>query len=475
MDTSVLRLHAPPSTRLLCTPPYYPDAGHEDKLAHSKDPDGWFYAVVRGHVVGVVSSEKSLERLLAHNETQGAPFLKASTWLRILDLWNDECTQYHQHEHDEGQLAGPPAPSPASATHTSLSPTLSSPSSLAPSPPASAPPSRSPPPPSSPAAPENEEYGMPFSREAFAAIQEGTSILSPEQHAAIVAAHHAAREAELLEYRRECEQLREQSSRKHALDEGIEGDLEGRRRVQEGANRAREQSEARAAVRAMAPGNDSSEVRRGRRHKNGARRHPRSARGFSPIKTHGPPPSKGLTQAALAAALQPPFIAVTPIPNCHAPAALVAVLQPPFLAATPIPSFHAMAHRRTCQLHTAEVISEGEDDGPPALELVVSAVRLSPVIISDDEDAPAAAVTTARLSPILISDDEEDVLGTSAEPQAPGIVWAIGRRVFCNRQEAREELIRNPEEKVFAVCEDEVAEYIQREVVQRRELLRTED
>ncbi|KAJ7467010.1 hypothetical protein FB451DRAFT_1401861 [Mycena latifolia] len=66
-----------PATRLLCTPTYYPDTGHEDKIAHSINPERWFYGVLHGHVIGVVSSEKSLKNILAHNGDPHAPFVKA--------------------------------------------------------------------------------------------------------------------------------------------------------------------------------------------------------------------------------------------------------------------------------------------------------------------------------------------------------------------------------------------------------------
>ncbi|KAJ7065932.1 hypothetical protein B0H15DRAFT_807652 [Mycena belliarum] len=102
---------------LLCVPAYYPDLGHEDRLEHSKNPEAHFYGVYRGVRLGVFTSRETIEGIVAHD--LATLYFTAPTWTRLIELWNLECVDYHDHAHGP-QL--PPSSPPA------LLPDLRSPS-----------------------------------------------------------------------------------------------------------------------------------------------------------------------------------------------------------------------------------------------------------------------------------------------------------------------------------------------------------
>ncbi|KAJ7826467.1 hypothetical protein B0H14DRAFT_2595789 [Mycena olivaceomarginata] len=74
---------------LLCTPIYSPDAGHEDREAHT----GSFFAVIHDNWKGVVTSQYP-----------GARTFRAFTWSRLLDLWTLDCAEYHEHENETPEV-----------------------------------------------------------------------------------------------------------------------------------------------------------------------------------------------------------------------------------------------------------------------------------------------------------------------------------------------------------------------------------
>ncbi|KAJ7080782.1 hypothetical protein B0H15DRAFT_953379 [Mycena belliarum] len=191
---------------LLCAPVYYPDLGHEDRTAHDNDPDGWYYAFAHGTFTGVVTSHASVNAVLGCNPA--AQPIAAPTWLRLIELWNLECREYHYHGPDS--LAFAPLWSPPPPASRPLSP-QSPPSSPSPPPPFS--PSRSPPPPFSPSQTPPPSPPPPFSpprspppspppplspSPAPSRRRIRRRIVSPERHAAIVRAHRAAREQQLV-------------------------------------------------------------------------------------------------------------------------------------------------------------------------------------------------------------------------------------------------------------------------------------
>ncbi|KAJ7812658.1 hypothetical protein B0H14DRAFT_3478699 [Mycena olivaceomarginata] len=65
---------------LLCIPIYAPDAGHEDREAHT----GGFFAVIHGNWKGAVTSQASLTS--------------------FLDLWTLDCSEYHEHEYETPEV-----------------------------------------------------------------------------------------------------------------------------------------------------------------------------------------------------------------------------------------------------------------------------------------------------------------------------------------------------------------------------------
>ncbi|KAJ7868474.1 hypothetical protein B0H13DRAFT_1897050 [Mycena leptocephala] len=73
---------------LLCEPKFAPNPGDE-KI------EGYF-AVVSESWKGIVTSERALIQML--NKHAPARTFKADTRLRILELWVQDCTEYHNHE-----------------------------------------------------------------------------------------------------------------------------------------------------------------------------------------------------------------------------------------------------------------------------------------------------------------------------------------------------------------------------------------
>ncbi|KAJ7118176.1 hypothetical protein C8R44DRAFT_878803 [Mycena epipterygia] len=71
---------------LLCTPQYFPDPGHKDKDKHSAMQSRFFYGVLVGHKVGVVTSWETLKEML--RGVPGARYIMAATWVRLIELWN---------------------------------------------------------------------------------------------------------------------------------------------------------------------------------------------------------------------------------------------------------------------------------------------------------------------------------------------------------------------------------------------------
>ncbi|KAK7007338.1 hypothetical protein R3P38DRAFT_3212325 [Favolaschia claudopus] len=90
---------------LLCEPIFSPDPGDEDLMKHK----GGFYAVVSGRWKGIVTSPQTLARTI--KKFPDARTFKADTYLRIMELWNQDCTEYHYHP----DKSPPPSPSPPPA------------------------------------------------------------------------------------------------------------------------------------------------------------------------------------------------------------------------------------------------------------------------------------------------------------------------------------------------------------------------
>ncbi|KAJ7080732.1 hypothetical protein B0H15DRAFT_803902 [Mycena belliarum] len=164
-----LLTEVPLAVPLLCTPSYFPDPGHEDRLAHSRDPNGVFYGLIHGRIQGVVTSRHTLDAILDDDPT--AAFIEATTWLRLLEQWNLECG---------GSAAGIAlALAPALAPHFAYP--LRHPVVVA--------------------ARKAGGSILPLSPEEVEALWRGAVIVSPEaqaeRNAAIVEARHAARIEEL--------------------------------------------------------------------------------------------------------------------------------------------------------------------------------------------------------------------------------------------------------------------------------------
>ncbi|KAK7013946.1 hypothetical protein R3P38DRAFT_3206527 [Favolaschia claudopus] len=96
---------------LLCEPIFSPDPGDEDPLTHK----GGFYAVVSEKWKGIVTSPETLARTM--KRFPDAHTFKAETYLRIMELWNQDCTEYHYHP---DQPSPPPSPSPPALPSTQV-------------------------------------------------------------------------------------------------------------------------------------------------------------------------------------------------------------------------------------------------------------------------------------------------------------------------------------------------------------------
>ncbi|KAJ7101386.1 hypothetical protein B0H15DRAFT_943712 [Mycena belliarum] len=156
-------LYAPVTGALLCSPTFHPDDGDEDHHQLSTNPLKEFYGITAGKYIGVVlTSVKSLETVLMLDPT--GRHIVAPTWLRLIELWNIECKEYHNHQH---------WPLPSSASSESASP----------------PPSPSP-------SPSASRSGSPSATR---------TPLSAAEHAAIIDRHHKARAAQMKAARRERE------------------------------------------------------------------------------------------------------------------------------------------------------------------------------------------------------------------------------------------------------------------------------
>ncbi|KAF8136879.1 hypothetical protein K438DRAFT_1996838 [Mycena galopus ATCC 62051] len=81
----------PPSPGLLlCEPIYAPNPGHEDRFSHNA-----FFAIIHEDWMGVVTSDNTIVRML--NAYPKARTFRATTWSRFEELWNLDCTEYHEH------------------------------------------------------------------------------------------------------------------------------------------------------------------------------------------------------------------------------------------------------------------------------------------------------------------------------------------------------------------------------------------
>ncbi|KAJ7073291.1 hypothetical protein B0H15DRAFT_806876 [Mycena belliarum] len=104
---------APTACVLLCSPTYHPDPGDEELQKLSNDEQRVFYGIIGGRFGGrVVTSRKTLDAILQlDHRTQ---YFKASKWLRLIDLWNQNCEEYHNHHQlDNHALSSPTVPPPA--------------------------------------------------------------------------------------------------------------------------------------------------------------------------------------------------------------------------------------------------------------------------------------------------------------------------------------------------------------------------
>ncbi|KAJ7467011.1 hypothetical protein FB451DRAFT_1483996 [Mycena latifolia] len=325
------------------------------------------------------------------------------TWLRLLDLWNHECTEYHQHEHDEGQLAGPPVPSsPASAT----------------------------PPPPSPSP----------------ALLSRTPI-SPDEHARIIVAHHAARATELERHALNIEE----GMRIYALKcELCASEIR--------ANKLERESRQGPPLALPAPSLEDPVEGLGRN----ARRHAvaqaaRKDRQKGCVNVRRANARNrllhDLSQEFPRNMLGPTDLAWEADNGEHRAG--------PALELGPIPTFHAMAHNHSGQLVATHSVgykrvemSEDEDNSPPNLEPAAPPARLSPVVISDDEDevVAAAACEVATSCIILGAEDEE--------PTNSAVVYAVSglSHSFHNRAGVLDALMQNPAAKAFPALEAEVTE-----------------
>ncbi|KAK6992485.1 hypothetical protein R3P38DRAFT_3372639 [Favolaschia claudopus] len=104
---------------LLCEPIISPDPGDEDIMKHK----GGFYAVVSGGWKGIVTSPETLRRTV--KKFPDARTFKADTYLRIMELWNQDCTEYHYHPDQPPPPPSPPPPASPSRTQRPVTPVTS--------------------------------------------------------------------------------------------------------------------------------------------------------------------------------------------------------------------------------------------------------------------------------------------------------------------------------------------------------------
>ncbi|KAJ7221410.1 hypothetical protein GGX14DRAFT_558906 [Mycena pura] len=77
--------------RLVCNPPFFPDAGHEHTNEDVSAPRT-FYVVMRGNTVGAFTSLSSARAQLL---SAGDYFELASTWYMALEMWHSFCLHEH--------------------------------------------------------------------------------------------------------------------------------------------------------------------------------------------------------------------------------------------------------------------------------------------------------------------------------------------------------------------------------------------
>ncbi|KAJ6627412.1 hypothetical protein B0H10DRAFT_1941161 [Mycena sp. CBHHK59/15] len=97
---------------LLCCPSFYPNHGSHDTARHNTAIDESYFAITgRGdkYTGSVVSSSGMLHKIL--RVFPKATYFEAETYLRVIDLWNQNCAEYHNHEGVEPATASPSSPS----------------------------------------------------------------------------------------------------------------------------------------------------------------------------------------------------------------------------------------------------------------------------------------------------------------------------------------------------------------------------
>ncbi|KAJ6603100.1 hypothetical protein B0H10DRAFT_1957862 [Mycena sp. CBHHK59/15] len=126
--TAVMDIHPPESLKiympqpggpLLCMPGYFPDPGDEDRARHSATPDKSFFGITSGagDLIGAIWSltlhSATFHRIL--NAYPNLSHIEAPTWLRFVELWNQNCTEYHNHEVEaQDPMSTPSTPPPPS-------------------------------------------------------------------------------------------------------------------------------------------------------------------------------------------------------------------------------------------------------------------------------------------------------------------------------------------------------------------------
>ncbi|KAJ6632016.1 hypothetical protein B0H10DRAFT_1937743 [Mycena sp. CBHHK59/15] len=91
-----------PGGPLHCMPGYFPDPGDEDRASHSATPDKSFFGITSSasDLIGAIWS-LTLHSAIFHRILNAYPNLshiEAPTWLRFVELWKQNCTEYHNHE-----------------------------------------------------------------------------------------------------------------------------------------------------------------------------------------------------------------------------------------------------------------------------------------------------------------------------------------------------------------------------------------